>query len=338
MSRQRGRLLSGALLAALVILLAPPSVRAYLKFGFADGLQTRVLRWPTENPVRYYVGNRGVPGVSAQAFDEAVARAFRTWEDVQTSALRFARAGTVGAPLDDNDGLTLLAFDRRPDLDRTLAATSYTIDIATAEILEVDIFFNETFPWSTAAAGQAGRFDLESIALHEIGHLAGLGHSALGETELQPNGTRRLLSAGAVMFPIAFSPGNIDGRRLQPDDIAGLSDIYAAGDFRARTGSVSGRVLRDGIGLLGAHVTAYHLMSGELVAGFTLDLDGSYVLAGIAAGPVVLRVEPLDDGDVESFVGAPGVDVDFRAAFLDRVVYVPAGGNVGGLDFRVTRP
>jgi hypothetical protein len=101
---------------------------------------------------------------------------------------------------------------------------------------------------------------------------------------------------------------------------------------------VSGRVLRDGIGLLGAHVTAYHLRTGDLVAGFTLDLGGNYVLAGLEPGPVVLRVEPLDDGDVESFLSGPDVDADFRAAFFDRVVFVPAGGNVSGLDITVRRP
>jgi hypothetical protein len=32
------------------------------------------------------------------------------------------------------------------------------------------------------------------------------------------------------------------------------------------------------------------------------------------------------------------VDADFRAAFFDRVVFVPAGGNVSGLDITVRRP
>jgi hypothetical protein len=321
----------------LAMLVVSPAA-GYLKFGFSDGQQSRVLKWVDDRPVTYHVGDRGVTGVSAGQFDAALARAFRTWEDVTSATIRFARGGVVGGPLSDNDGVTHLAFDSRPDLDRTLASTSYTVDLVTAEILEVDVFFNEAFPWTVAESGQAGRFDLESIALHEIGHLTGLGHSALGETERQPSGSRRLLSAGAVMFPIAFSPGSIAGRRLQPDDIAGLSDIYPDTGFRARTGSVSGRVLRDGIGLLGAHVTAFHLRTGDLVAGFTLDLGGNYVLAGLEPGPVVLRVEPLDDGDVESFLSGPGVDADFRAAFFDRVVFVPAGGNVSGLDITVRRP
>ncbi len=327
-----------ASLAASAVLWVASPVEGYLKFGLTDGTEPRVLKWDESRPVSYVVGDRGVAGVSPQQFDAAVSRAFSTWEAVPTATLRFARAGVASPRLDENDGVTMLAFDSRPDLDRTLAATTYTLDLTTAEILEVDVFFNDAFQWSTSDGGQPGRFDLESIALHEIGHLSGLGHSALGETELVSEGNRRLIASGAVMFPIAFSPGNIDGRRLQPDDIAGLSDIYAAPEFRARTGSVSGRVLRDGIGLLGAHITAYHLRTGSLVSGYTLDLAGGFVLAGLDAGPIVLRVEPLDDGDVESFLSGPGVDTDFRAAFFDRVVYVPAGGNVAGLDIRVSRP
>jgi len=44
----------------------------------------------------------------------------------------------------------------------------------------------------------------------------------------------------------------------------------------------------------------------------------------------VLRAEPLDDGDVQSFVADDGtVDVDFRVGYAPRPVVVPAGGNVG---------
>ena len=65
-----------------------------------------------------------------------------------------------------------------------LGETSFLIDEVTGEILESDIVLNSTFPWSVAAGGEAGRHDVESIVLHEVGHLLGLGHSALGETEL----------------------------------------------------------------------------------------------------------------------------------------------------------
>ncbi len=324
----------GALLAVWLVM--PAS--AYLKFGITDGFAARTLRWPAGQPVTYVVGDADVPGVTAAEFDAAVARAASAWQAVPSSTLRFSSGGLTSRPLADNDGVTQIAFEARPELDRTLAATSYTIDVASAEILEVDIFFNSAFPWSTSTAGTQGRFDVESIAVHELGHLAGLGHSAVGETEVMATGGRRLLSAGATMFPIAFSPGNIDGRRLLPDDIAGLSDIYATPEFEARSGSVSGRVLLDGLGVFGAHVTAYHLRTGALVGGFALERSGAFVIGGLEPGPVVLRAEPLDDGDVSSFFDEPGVQLDFRATFFDRVVYVPRGGNAAGVDIRVSRP
>src|SRR6185436_950006 len=133
-------------------------------------------------------------------------------------------AGFTGANPVSGDGANVVGFTNRPDLDRVLGSTSFTVDTVTGEILESDIFLNSTFAWSVSAAGEAGRQDVESIALHEIGHLHGLGHSMLGETELFGGG-RRVLGAEAVMFPIAFAPGTIN-RTLRADDIAGISDIY----------------------------------------------------------------------------------------------------------------
>ena len=317
---------AAALVIALALLATVPA-SAYLKFGYTIGGRSVVLRWPEGQAVSYMVGARGAGGISAGEFREAIARAFATWEAVPSSTIRFAQVGVSDREPSDNDGVTLLAFADRPELDRTLGATSYTVDVVTGTLLEADVFFNGAFPWSVASGGQAGRYDLESIATHEIGHLSGLGHSALGETESLGTG-RRVLSAGAVMFPIAFSPGNIDGRRLQPDDIAGISDIYPDASFRRDTGSVSGRITRNGLGVFGAHVVAMHLRTGALVGGFTLDDTGSFVLAGVEPGPVVLRVEPLDDGDVDSFIDSARVDVDFGVTFSERAVFVPRAGNV----------
>src|SRR4029077_11914279 len=91
---------------------------------------------------------------------------------------------------------------------------------------------------------------------HEIGHLSGLSHSALGETELRPGGGRLVTASEAVMFPIAYAIGSIAGRTLKADDIAGISDLYPAGEATTY-GSVSGRVTKNGVPLFGAHVVAF---------------------------------------------------------------------------------
>jgi outer membrane protein assembly factor BamB len=310
-------------------------ILGYLKLGSSAGTRTVNLKW-NDFPIRYFVTNRGVPGVTPQQFQAAVVRAFNTWNAVDTAETSSQFAGLTQAPPFDDDDMTVLGFLDRPELDRVLGATTFLIDVRTGEIVESDIFFNTTFPWSTSSAGQTGSFDLESIALHEIGHLHGLGHSALGETEMRTGG-RRVLGAEAVMFPIAFSAGNIAERTLRADDIAGISDIYPTGVFRRDTGSISGRVTKNGTGVLGAHVVAFNPRTGKLVGGFTLNADGSFAIAGLEPGPHVLRAEPLDDGDIESFFDATtGVDLNFGAKFHDKLAIVPRGGGTRDIEIKVS--
>jgi hypothetical protein len=156
----------------------------------------------------------------------------------------------------------------------------------------------------------------------------------LGETELVSGG-RRVLGAEAVMFPIAFAPGGLN-RALRADDIAGISDIYGNQQFRSSTGSISGRVTKNGAGVTGAHVIAFHPATGNLVATFTLDAEGTFVIAGLDPGPQIVRVEPLDDADSSSFLDASfKVDTDFKVAFSNRLVTVPRGGTARNVDLKV---
>jgi hypothetical protein len=321
---------------ALLAATADPSW-AYLKYGVADGARTITLRWE-QTPVRYFVTDGGVPGVTASEFASAVRRAFDTWTAVPTASIAYEFAGFTASLPGEDDGRSTLGFRNEPELDNVLAATSFLIDIFTGELLESDIFFNSSFSWSAGSGGQDGRFDLESIALHEIGHLSGLGHSAIGETSLVSGG-RRVLSAEAVMFPFAYRSGSIEGRTLRADDIAGISDIYPDNRFNSTHGTISGRVTKNGQGVYGAHVVAFSLATRELIGGFSVNTDGQFSIAGLAPGAHVIRVEPLDDADVESFFdpGEP-VDVNIRGAFYDRLVVAPRGGSSGSIEIRVVAP
>lgn len=311
-------------------------VEGYLKFGTRIGDRIVSLRW-NRIPVRYVVGDLGVVGVSADQLQGAVDRAFRTWEALETSDIRFEFAGVTRAAAVQGDGVSTLGFTNRPDLDRVLGQTSFFIDTRSGEILEADIFFNSAFQWSVAPGGEPDRFDLESVALHEIGHLLGLGHSAIGETELRPEGGRRVLAAGAVMFPIAFTAGNISARELKPDDMAGASDLYPNGALRGRTGSMSGRVTKNGGAVFGAHVIAFNLQTAALVAGFSVESDGGFTVGSLDPGVYIVRVEPIDDASVESFFSdAARVDVDFLVSYYERLVIVPGGGGTDRLEVKVT--
>ena len=287
-------------------------------------------------PIRYFVTDRAVPAVSSQQLQQAVAprvrdmgrRADRANESPSSPGSRPQRRGAVTA-------LTVIGFQNRPELDRTLGATSFIIDTTTGDIVESDIFFNSAFAWSVDPQGDTGAFDLESIALHEIGHLHGLAHSAMGETELRAGG-RRVIAAEAVMFPIAFSPGSIAFRTLRADDIAG----FPTSTRRRRFHAPDGQRQRQGHEERRWRSRRAHrgVQPENRSAGRRLPLsaDGAFVIGGLEPGPHVLRVEPLDDADIDSFLDLTlGVDVDFRVKFYEKVVVVPKGGGTSNIEIKV---
>ena len=326
---------ASSLAVALVFAQVTPAF-AYLKFGVTINGRAVTLKWANTS-ARYYVTDRGASGLTATDLQGAAARAFATWQAVPTASISYQFAGYTAAPPGEDDGMSTLGFLSRPDLSRVLASTSFLVDNATGELLESDIFFNAAFPWSTSPGGESGKFDLESIALHEIGHFSGLGHSALGETELRPQGGRRVVAAEAIMFPIAFAAGTVSARTLRADDIAGISDVYPDGGVNDTTGSISGRVTKNGQGIFGAHVVAFDLASGEMVGNFSLTSSGAFVIARLSPGPHIIRVEPLDDADVDEFFSAASkVDLDFHVTFHEKLVVVPRAGDSGAIELKVT--
>ena len=324
---------AAALLLVLGVLSA--GAGAYLKLGTEIGGLVVGIRWRTQ-PIRYLIKNRSVGGVVTAELRSAVERAFETWTNQPFVDVSSEFAGFTDAEPSGDDGLSVIGFQSRPDLQGVLGTTSFTVDETTGEILESDIVLNAIVPWSVESAGSAGRYDVESIAVHEIGHLLGLGHSALGETELLSGGNRRVLGKRTVMFPFAFPAGNVHDRSLDADDIAGISDIYGATEFRRETGSVNGRVTENGRGVFGAHVVALHVGTGAVHATFSLSSGGDFVLAGLEPGLYVLRAEPLDDADLDSFFGSEtSVHVDFLPAYAAALAVVPAGGRGDTVDITV---
>lgn len=88
-------------------------------------------------------------------------------------------------------------------------------------------FDNTEHVW--ADGSQVGAFDVETVALHEIGHILGLAHSSV---------------AGSVMFASVSS--NSTKRVLTADDLAGIRSLYPMicrrGDSASQAGFISEEV------------------------------------------------------------------------------------------------
>jgi hypothetical protein len=301
---------------------------AYLPFG---------IRWlDSAMPIRFYVTNRDVPGVTAPQLQAATERGFAAWGSVANVRVSAQFGGFVSTNPLVSDGTSVIGFMSRPDLDRVLGMAFFEYDLTTGVIHSSDVFLNSVFDWSVAQNGEAGRFDVQSVMTHELGHFLGLGHSALGETEPASGGGRTVLGKRAVMFPIAYPRGNIEDRTLEADDIAGISDVYATPEASRNLGAISGRVTLNGAGLFGAHVTVFNPSTGALAAGYALDNQGRFVIAGLPPGMYLVRAEPLDDVSLDSVFDEDSVvNINFRPMFYEKQVAVPPGGSGPGIEIKV---
>ena len=117
---------------------------------------------------------------------------------------------------------------------------------------------------------------------------------------------------------------------------AGISDLYPDGSFNQSTGSLSGSVTHNGVPVYGAHVVAFNPRTGDLVGNFTLNSAGQFSIGGLSPGAYIVRVEPIDDAEVTSFLEeADRVDVEFRSTIYSRLVVVPRRGDSGQITIPV---
>ncbi|MCB9544644.1 MAG: matrixin family metalloprotease [Myxococcales bacterium] len=203
--------------------LAPPLLLAALGLGLSGFAHIRTgdaptdpyLRWSQGYPVPIHVHSAGYSGLALADVRRALENSLATWTAVNNSTLVFVRdaAGRDG-DTPAMDGVNVIRFEERRlppeiDPDSVLAWTSPVSVACTGIILEADITFNAvSFRWATANNARAN--DIETVALHEVGHLLGLDHSA---------------NRDAVMYP---SVQERVRRTLQADDLAGVRAIYPA--------------------------------------------------------------------------------------------------------------
>ena len=173
---------------------------------------------PESGPIRYALEPSGSEDVDGDADLEALRASFRAWACVEGTGVRFEEDDEPGpAQLDDSDGKNTLFWDETGDEcgmgPGTLGITTGGAGGAFRD--QADICFNgRDSEWGVGTAT-----DIESIALHEIGHMIGLDHPCDNDGDpascLPPDET--------LMFP---SWSGINEREPLSSDIAGVVALY----------------------------------------------------------------------------------------------------------------
>jgi hypothetical protein len=186
-------------------------------------------KWNTfDGPVEYTVSPAGSDNITDGTLLPAVKNAFHRWECVLCSDLEFRYVG---------DGPNEVAQDRvnavfwledaaawqqqvGADISMTLGVNLHFEVGEDVTFQESDTAFNGANPefvW-TARDGTSG-IDVESIAVHEFGHMVGLGHACQDNQDTPP-----CLEQPVAIMGTSYPGGEV--RELGEDDIAGICALY----------------------------------------------------------------------------------------------------------------
>lgn len=188
-------------------------------------------RWPSTE-ITMTLDVPGAEGLWNRTFETAMFR----WGEV--THFSFFITKEFSDPCDDNDkrnGVAFTATQCGDEFGSALAVTVSNFNTITGIKDEADIVFNNNRSWNVysgpeeIAVGGEALFDFRRVALHELGHVLGLGHS--------PQGSNSIMGPGA---------SGIDS--LRQDDVngaKGVNNVLFMGkcinNFRQYVGVKSGK-------------------------------------------------------------------------------------------------
>jgi len=293
--------------------------------GFAHirlhtGNPSQPLFWSGFGNVGVVINSAGSDDISDDSHFTAIRNGYEAWNEIAGTNVQIVEnTDPVQQARTDwqSSGIHLIWFDETdasglfPGNSGTVAITPLIFSIPSGQILDADILFNgNDHPFTTSGVG--GRFDVQDVVTHELGHLLGLDHSGWG---------------GATMFPFV-SPAVIAQRSLSLDDENGMRDAYPS----AANGVVTGTVQRqsDSSAVAGAHVIARDATTGRTAGAALTDSAGNFRMAGLAAGTYEFIAHPLI-GSVTSANLQAGhtIHTDFDPTSFGNFAVVAGSNSVG---------
>lgn len=145
--------------------------------NFVQNADLQRVSWSSGVPVVMYI-DESVPAV----YRDAVKRAAATWNnDIGHEVIKIGGVTKMNGPA--QDGANVIYFLDAWEEDRTNEQARTTVYWAGTRIYEADIRVNNRdFNYFWGDSPMPGRVDIESLILHEMGHVLGLGHSTTAKS------------------------------------------------------------------------------------------------------------------------------------------------------------
>ena len=217
-----------------------------------------------------------------------VREAMAAWSAIPTADIRWRLSGVESGPGNERDDRNTVTVVENEDDSFAGRAWLWWRSFLGGpwEFIECDI---ELIPGAAALLGSDDRRSL-TTTIHEFGHCLGLAHSARRSEWAAYWGPSSAWGETPRM-----SYGRDVSNELTVDDIVGASLLRPSTGWRARVGSVSGRITISGRPARHVRVLTALLDGNRVVPGpgaFT-DETGDFVVEGLSPGPYVLRAGPL---------------------------------------------
>ncbi|MDF1836808.1 MAG: IPT/TIG domain-containing protein [Planctomycetota bacterium] len=280
------------------------------------------LAWSNPANVSIVIQSVGSDDVMDSSDEMALRNSIDEWNSAGHSTAQLVENTSAGEQARTDwasDSIHLMTFDENntsgffPPGSGVVAITPLEF-FTSGTIIDADVLFNgKDFRFTTDGTG--GRFDIQDVATHELGHLLGLDHSGV---------------AGATMYPYV-DPTVILHRSLGMDDIHGLRDMYPSQTFA----SISGNLKRnaDQTAVAGGYIVVRD-SAGRTVGSALADEAGAFRVEALDAGTYSVWATPLDSPvSVSNLTAGHTIHTNFEAASLGQAVVNAAQNTAMGNTF-----